>query len=153
VRAADVRQAALTLFAERGYHGTSMKDIAAALGLRAPSLYNHLDSKQSLLQEIMLGTMEKLIRELDAVLATTTDLVEQLRRVMEAHVRFHTRFHTLSSRLLSGAGAGRVRVDRATRVQRTDRSVTQPHAGRIGETSYPCALRGRLCAAGTAETS
>jgi AcrR family transcriptional regulator len=92
VRANDVRDAALTLFAARGYHGTSMKDIAAALGLQAPSLYNHVASKQSLLQEIMLGSMERLVREQEAVLATTNDVTEQLRRAMEAHVRFHTRF-------------------------------------------------------------
>jgi len=92
VRAHDVRDAALTLFAARGYHGTSMKDIAAALGLQAPSLYNHVASKQSLLQEIMLGSMERLVREQEAVLATTNDVTEQLRRAMEAHVRFHTRF-------------------------------------------------------------
>ena len=92
VRANDVRDAALTLFAARGYHGTSMKDIAAALGLQAPSLYNHVASKQSLLQEIMLGSMERLVREQEAVLATTNDVTDRLRRAMEAHVRFHTRF-------------------------------------------------------------
>jgi AcrR family transcriptional regulator len=45
----DVREAALALFAERGYHGTSMKDSAARLGIRAPSLYNHVESKQQIL--------------------------------------------------------------------------------------------------------
>jgi AcrR family transcriptional regulator len=34
----DIVDAALTLFADQGYLGTSMKDIAAALGLRAPIL-------------------------------------------------------------------------------------------------------------------
>jgi AcrR family transcriptional regulator len=92
VRVADIHDAALTLFAARGYHGTSMEDIAAALGLRAPSLYNHVESKQSLLQQIMLGTVESLVKDQEAVLATTQDVTEQLRRLMEAHVRFHTRF-------------------------------------------------------------
>lgn len=36
--------------------------------------------------------MERLVREQEAVLATTNDVTEQLRRAMEAHVRFHTRF-------------------------------------------------------------
>ncbi len=40
-----VLDAACLLFAERGYRGTSMKDIAEALGVRAPSLYNHVASK------------------------------------------------------------------------------------------------------------
>lgn len=83
--------AARTLFAERGYLGTSMKDIAALLGIRAPSLYNHLDSKQDILREIMVTTMETLLAEHHAAVSTTDDVSEQLRRAMEAHVRYHAR--------------------------------------------------------------
>jgi len=90
-RAGDIRDVALTLFAERGYLGTSMRDIASELGLRAPSLYNHLDSKQELLRDIMLQTMEELLTDHNAAVATTSDVAEQLRRAMEAHVRYHAR--------------------------------------------------------------
>jgi AcrR family transcriptional regulator len=90
-RAGDIRDVALTLFAERGYHGTSMRDIAGELGLRAPSLYNHLESKQELLRGIMLRTMEDLLADHRAAVATTGDVSEQLRRAMEAHVRYHAR--------------------------------------------------------------
>lgn len=83
--------AALTLFAERGYLGTSMRDIASQLGMRAPSLYNHLESKQELLQDIMLRTMENLVADHQMAVATTNDVAEQLRRAMEAHVRYHAR--------------------------------------------------------------
>lgn len=84
-------EAALSLFAERGYLGTSMRDIASQLGLRAPSLYNHLDSKQELLRDIMVRTMEDLLADHNAAIATTSDVAEQLRRAMEAHVRYHAR--------------------------------------------------------------
>ena len=87
----DITETALTLFAERGYLGTSMKDIAAGLGLRAPSLYNHFESKQHLLSGIMLRTMMDLLNEYRTAISTTTDVVEQLRRAMEAHVRYHAR--------------------------------------------------------------
>jgi AcrR family transcriptional regulator len=87
----DITEAALTLFAERGYLGTSMKDIAATLGLRAPSLYNHVESKQQLLSDIMLRTMEDLIEDHKTAIGTTDDVAEQLRRAMEAHVRYHAR--------------------------------------------------------------
>ena len=90
-RAGDIRDVALTLFAERGYHGTSMRDIAGELGLRAPSLYNHLESKQELLRGIMVRTMEDLLADHHAAVATTGDVSEQLRRAMEAHVRYHAR--------------------------------------------------------------
>jgi AcrR family transcriptional regulator len=90
-RGRDILDAALTLFAERGYVGTSMKDIAALLGIRAPSLYNHLDSKQDLLRDIMVTTMETLTADHYAAVGTTDDVAEQLRRAMEAHVRYHLR--------------------------------------------------------------
>jgi len=90
-RAKDVHEAALTLFAERGYHGTSMKDIAAVLCLQAQSLYNHVAAKQDLLTAVMTATMRTLLRNADAAVASTTDPVERLRRMTEAHVRFHAR--------------------------------------------------------------
>jgi AcrR family transcriptional regulator len=91
-RAGDIRDAALTLFAERGYLGTSMRDIAGELGLRAPSLYNHLTSKQELLRGIMTATMEDLLADHWAAVSTTGDVAEQLRRALEAHVRYHARY-------------------------------------------------------------
>ena len=48
-----VLDAALTLFAQYGYHGTAVSQIAEALGVRTPSLYNHMRSKQELLYQIV----------------------------------------------------------------------------------------------------
>jgi len=90
-RGTDVRDAALTLFAERGYHGTSMKDIAGAVGIRAPSLYNHVGAKQELLVEIVEATLVELQRLHEAAVGTTRDVAEALRRAVEAHVRYHAR--------------------------------------------------------------
>ncbi len=45
----DVVDAAGRLFAQRGYHGTSMRDLGKELGLLGSSLYSHVDSKQDLL--------------------------------------------------------------------------------------------------------
>jgi len=90
-RGTDVRVAALTLFAERGYHGTSMKDIAAAVGIRAPSLYNHVGAKQELLVEIIERTLVDLQRLHEAAVGSTRDVAEALRRAVEAHVRYHAR--------------------------------------------------------------
>ncbi|MET0816504.1 MAG: TetR/AcrR family transcriptional regulator [Solirubrobacteraceae bacterium] len=93
-----IREAATAAFAERGYHATGMKDIAAALGIQAPTLYNHVDSKQTLLRDIMFGTMNALIADHESAISTTRDCVEQLRRSMEAHVRYHLR-HQLETRI------------------------------------------------------
>jgi AcrR family transcriptional regulator len=81
--------AALRLFADHGYQATTMDDIGAALGIKGPSLYNHVRSKQDLLVEIMLSTMNTLIRNQRAALDAGGDLSTRLRRTVEAHVRFH----------------------------------------------------------------
>lgn len=49
----DVIHAAGRLFAERGYHGTSMRDLGKELGLLGSSLYSHVESKQDLLVEVV----------------------------------------------------------------------------------------------------
>ena len=49
----DVVAAAGRLFAEKGYHGTSMRDLGKELGLLGSSLYSHVDSKQDLLVEVV----------------------------------------------------------------------------------------------------
>ena len=90
-RRGDVRDAALTLFAERGYHGTSMKDIAEAVGMRAPSLYNHVGAKQDLLVEIVEATLVDLQAHHEAAVGSTRDVEQALRRAVEAHVRYHAR--------------------------------------------------------------
>lgn len=83
--------AALQLFAENGYTATTMEDIGRALNLRGPSLYKHVSSKQELLAEIMVRTMAALQRDHRVAVASTDDVVEQLRRAVEAHVRYHAR--------------------------------------------------------------
>lgn len=90
-RATAVRDAALTLFAERGYRGTTMRVIAEAVGLQAPALYNHVASKQQLLEEIMVATIQRLIEDFEEAVSTTDDPAEQLRRGVESHVRYHAR--------------------------------------------------------------
>ena len=89
VNRATVRAAALHLFAERGYQLTTMMDIGAALGIRGPSLYKHVASKQELLAEIMVGTMTSLIARQRAAAAAGGPPDVQLRRAVEAHVRYH----------------------------------------------------------------
>jgi AcrR family transcriptional regulator len=84
-----ITAAALRLFAERGYRATTMADIGAAIGIRGPSLYKHVRTKQDLLGAIMVDTMRSLIAAQQAALDAGGGIVLQLRRVVEAHVRYH----------------------------------------------------------------
>jgi len=89
VDAGAVHRAALRLFAERGYRATTMADIGGALGIRGPSLYKHVSSKQDVLAQIMIDTMNALIHDQQAALAAAHDPGRRLRRVVEAHVHYH----------------------------------------------------------------
>jgi AcrR family transcriptional regulator len=90
-RRAAIIAAALRLFAEDGYTATTMEDIGRVLNLRGPSLYKHVSSKQELLAEIMVRTMAALQRDHEIAVASSDNVVEQLRRAVEAHVRYHAR--------------------------------------------------------------
>jgi AcrR family transcriptional regulator len=81
-----VQAAARDLFANQGYRGTSMKDIAQVLSVSAPSLYNHVPSKQDLLFMIMDVAMDRAHTALDAALDGVTDVSDRLRRATEATV-------------------------------------------------------------------
>jgi AcrR family transcriptional regulator len=96
-RRSDIREAGLTLFAERGYRATSMDDLGQFIGVKGPSLYNHLKSKQDILVDIMVTTMKELITEFDKVDQSGTP-PERLRQVMAAHVRYHAT-HTRDVRI------------------------------------------------------
>lgn len=48
-----ITEEALTLFAEKGYKGTSVKNIADAVGIKDASLYNHFKSKQEIFDSIV----------------------------------------------------------------------------------------------------
>lgn len=84
-----ILDAALEIFVARGFLGTTMDDIGAAVGMRAPSLYKHVRSKQEVLAELMSRSIADVHRSVRSAVGSTTDPELQVRRVMEAHVRYH----------------------------------------------------------------
>lgn len=50
-------------FAERGFHGVSVYDLGAALGISGAALYKHFASKESILGEMLVGISERLLTE------------------------------------------------------------------------------------------
>jgi AcrR family transcriptional regulator len=79
------RQAA-RLFAERGYHGTSIGDLAEAMGVQKGSLYAHIASKQDLLYETMRAGADAFHAALDAI-PDTLPVTERIRLALRAHLR------------------------------------------------------------------
>jgi AcrR family transcriptional regulator len=84
----DVRAAATALFAQQGYRATGVRDIADALGIGPTSIYSHIKTKAELLHEIVIETLDALLAMQHDAIASSDDLVEQLRRVAESQLRF-----------------------------------------------------------------
>jgi AcrR family transcriptional regulator len=73
---------AATLFAERGFKNTTVRDIAEAAGILSGSLYHHFDSKESMVDEILSTFQEELFAAYDAVLASDDDARTKLDRAV-----------------------------------------------------------------------
>jgi AcrR family transcriptional regulator len=88
-RHAEIVAAALELFATIGYRATTMAQIGDRLGIRGPSLYKHVSSKQEMLVEIVTGMMEELLRRQRAALDLGGDVRARLERITAVHVQYH----------------------------------------------------------------
>jgi len=86
-RGEEVYAAALKLFHEKGYHATSMQDIAAAVGLYKGSLYHYIDGKEDLLARVFERAMAALLADVERIAADTASRPSaQLRAIVAAHV-------------------------------------------------------------------
>jgi TetR/AcrR family transcriptional regulator, cholesterol catabolism regulator len=85
-RRSELRREAARLFAERGYHGTSIGDLAEALGVQKATLYAHIESKQDLLYETMRDGADAFHGVLDAI-PEQLPAVEKIRLALRGHLR------------------------------------------------------------------
>jgi AcrR family transcriptional regulator len=83
---ADVVAAAGRLFAQRGYHGTSMRDLGTELGLLGSSLYSHITSKEDLLVEVVEKGAALFEEAAAKAEAAGGDGAERLRSLIAGHV-------------------------------------------------------------------
>jgi AcrR family transcriptional regulator len=85
-RRRELTRTAARLFAEKGYHGTSIGDLAEAMGVQKGSLYAHIDSKQDLLYEATREGAQAFHAALDAV-PEAAAVTERIRLALRAHLR------------------------------------------------------------------
>jgi AcrR family transcriptional regulator len=78
--------AAAEVFRIRGYHNATIDDIAEAAGISRPTVYKYTKSKQHLLDLMVDQVTQDMGRRMQAVIHSTDDPTERLRRVVRAHV-------------------------------------------------------------------
>lgn len=83
----EILRTAGALFHERGYDGTSMKDIADRVGVTAAGLYWHFDSKEAILVTYLESELERLVSAGQEALSSD-DPEDQLREFTRRHVVF-----------------------------------------------------------------
>lgn len=81
-----VKLTAKRLFRERGYAAVGMRELAEAVGIRAPSLYNHYKSKDDILREICFELAEQFYKAFEEAAATEDKSVKKLRAAIKAHI-------------------------------------------------------------------
>lgn len=86
----EVIAAAEQLFSEKGYEATSVRDIAESLGIKAGSLYTHIETKEDLLWEILTAAANRFFDEVAPVLTSDLVTTQKLRRAISAHVQVIT---------------------------------------------------------------
>lgn len=79
-----IQQAAF-LFKSKSYSAASMRELAVALGVEAPSLYNHIGSKSELLQAICFKVGNKFTNQIEMIANSAASVVDKI----EAIIRFH----------------------------------------------------------------
>ncbi len=84
-----VRSAALELFAERGFHGTGIRQLAEHAGLSSATLYHYMGTKEDLLVELMRASLERLVDAAGAVLDQHDDATARLTALVRLHVTSH----------------------------------------------------------------
>jgi AcrR family transcriptional regulator len=85
-----IEEAALHLFAAKGFEATGIRDIADRVGISTAALYHYMGSKDELLVDFMLVSMTQLTRAAREALATADEPASELAALVRTHVGFHT---------------------------------------------------------------
>jgi TetR/AcrR family transcriptional regulator, cholesterol catabolism regulator len=83
-------EVAARLFKQRGYASTSMRDLAAEVGVEAASLYHHIKSKEEILEHICFGLATKFEMAINEVNDIYFNAEEKLRMAIKNHVQILT---------------------------------------------------------------
>ena len=95
-----ILEAAAQIFSQKGYHATSMQDIASAVDLKKASLYHHISSKQEILLALLNQALDLVIAQVNEALSVEAPYPEKLRRAMRTYLETLVANRELSAVLL-----------------------------------------------------
>ena len=101
----QILDVALVVFATNGFHGASMNDVADAVGVTKPVLYQHFDSKRDLYQALIDEVGDRLLGNIAKAAAEATDGKSQTELGFRAYFRWVSDDHD-GFRFLFGGGRG-----------------------------------------------
>ncbi len=96
----EILIAAAQIFGQKGFHATSMQDIAQAVNLQKASLYHHVNSKQEILVELLDRALDLLIEGMNQVLALDIPVDQKLRQAVRTYLTTLVTQRDLASVLL-----------------------------------------------------
>jgi AcrR family transcriptional regulator len=85
-RRVSILAVAKVLFADRGYHGVSVDEIAKRLGVSPAVLYQHFDSKEALYEAVLNEITDRRESYVEAVLSSPDDFASVLRRMTRVYI-------------------------------------------------------------------
>ena len=85
-RKEQIFSTARSMFSERGYQATTVRDIARELNMQAGSLYAHIESKEDVLWQIVDQAAGQFLSAVEPIIAGNASSVDKLRAMVRAHV-------------------------------------------------------------------
>ncbi len=85
-----IMEQAAALFKEQGYPAVSMNDIADKVGVKAASLYNHIKSKEDILQEICFRFAHEYMTQLNRIAQSEQSISHKIAAIIDLHVTLGT---------------------------------------------------------------
>lgn len=82
----EIIQTSAILFKKKGYSAVTMRDIAKAMGIKAASLYNHINSKQEILSEIIISLAEQFTEHMKIIKYSDDSCIDKLKQIVALHV-------------------------------------------------------------------
>ncbi|MBV1923178.1 MAG: TetR/AcrR family transcriptional regulator [Flavobacteriaceae bacterium] len=86
VRKREIIKVASQLFKDKGYNAVSMRDIALELGIKAASLYNHIEGKQEILSILVLDLAKEFTLGMNKIASSELSPTQKIEQLIEMHI-------------------------------------------------------------------